>query len=151
MTGRQCTQVESGYFFIALDYFLYEAELAPIGQVGLFDCSCCCLNSFRLSIIVSCVCVCWQGWALDVREHQPGRPASWTGLGFARVSEGGSLEFHISNVPFSMEYDLLIRYESQVCVCVGNLFEFKAAVTKTRCLKQKLSHVDVQDILALVL
>lgn len=34
MTGRQCAQVESGYFFMALDYFLYEAELAKMGQVG---------------------------------------------------------------------------------------------------------------------
>lgn len=118
MTGRQCTQVESGYFFMALDYYLYEAELAPVGQVGVCYCSCWCLNSFRLSVLVSCVCVRRQGWSLDIREHQPGRPASWTGLGFARVSEGGTLEFHINNVPYSMEYDLLIRYESQVCACV---------------------------------
>lgn len=34
MTGRQCSQVESGYFFMALDYFLYEAELAEMGQVS---------------------------------------------------------------------------------------------------------------------
>uniref|UniRef100_A0A8C4NQ25 Laminin, beta 2 (laminin S) n=1 Tax=Dicentrarchus labrax TaxID=13489 RepID=A0A8C4NQ25_DICLA len=87
MTGRQCMQVESGYFFMALDHFLYEAELAKMGQVRP-----------------------------PTREHQPGRPATWTGIGFARVPEGGTLEFLISNVPYSMEYDLLIRYESQVCM-----------------------------------
>uniref|UniRef100_A0A673C8G0 Laminin subunit beta-2-like n=1 Tax=Sphaeramia orbicularis TaxID=375764 RepID=A0A673C8G0_9TELE len=86
MTSRQCTQVESGYFFMALDHLLYEAELAKMGQ----------------------------GCALEVREHQQGRPASWTGLGFARVPEGGTLEFLITNIPYSMEYDLLIRYESQM-------------------------------------
>uniref|UniRef100_A0A8C2XN41 Laminin, beta 2 (laminin S) n=1 Tax=Cyclopterus lumpus TaxID=8103 RepID=A0A8C2XN41_CYCLU len=83
MTGRQCTQVESRYFFMALDHFLYEAELAKMGQVS-------------------------------PPEHQPGRPATWTGIGFARAPEGGTLEFLISNVPYSMEYDLLIRYESQM-------------------------------------
>ncbi len=57
-----------------------------------------------------------QGCTLETREHQLGRPATWTGIGFARVPEGGTLEFLISNIPYSMEYDLLIRYESQVCV-----------------------------------
>uniref|UniRef100_A0A3P9JZ19 Laminin, beta 2 (laminin S) n=1 Tax=Oryzias latipes TaxID=8090 RepID=A0A3P9JZ19_ORYLA len=86
MTGRQCTQVESGYFFMALDHFLYEAEFAKMGQ----------------------------GCTLETREHQPGRHASWTDVGFARVPEGGTLEFTINNIPYSMEYDLLIRYESQM-------------------------------------
>ncbi|XP_077370920.1 laminin subunit beta-2 isoform X1 [Festucalex cinctus] len=86
MTGRQCTQVESGYFFMALDYLLYEAELAKMGQ----------------------------GCTLETREHQLDRPATWTGFGFSRVPEGGTLEFIISNIPYSMEYDLLIRYESQM-------------------------------------
>uniref|UniRef100_A0A3Q3G6X1 Laminin subunit beta-2 n=1 Tax=Labrus bergylta TaxID=56723 RepID=A0A3Q3G6X1_9LABR len=86
MTGRQCTQVESGYYFMALDHFLFEAELAKMGQVS------------------------------QLIEHQPGRPASWTGIGFARVPEGGTLEFTITDIPYSMEYDLLVRYESQVCM-----------------------------------
>lgn len=33
MVGRQCNQVETGYFFMALDYYIYEAELAKLGQV----------------------------------------------------------------------------------------------------------------------
>uniref|UniRef100_A0A672ITP8 Laminin, beta 2 (laminin S) n=1 Tax=Salarias fasciatus TaxID=181472 RepID=A0A672ITP8_SALFA len=86
MHGRQCTQVESGYFFMALDHFLYEAESAQLGQ----------------------------GCSVETREQVPGRPASWTGVGFSRVLEGGALEFLIGNVPYSMEYDLLLRYESQM-------------------------------------
>uniref|UniRef100_A0AAY4EAZ9 Laminin subunit beta 2 n=1 Tax=Denticeps clupeoides TaxID=299321 RepID=A0AAY4EAZ9_9TELE len=86
MTGRQCNQVESGYFFMALDYYLYEAELAKLGQ----------------------------GCTVEEREHQPGRPATWTGTGFALVPEGSGLEFSINNIPYSMEYDLMIRYELQV-------------------------------------
>uniref|UniRef100_A0A4W3JYV6 Laminin, beta 2 (laminin S) n=1 Tax=Callorhinchus milii TaxID=7868 RepID=A0A4W3JYV6_CALMI len=82
MVGRRCDQVESGYFFMALDHYTYEAELAQIG---------CRVH----------------------REHMAGRPATWTGSGFAKVLEGGMLEFLIHNIPYSMEYDLVIRYEPQ--------------------------------------
>jgi len=48
------------------------------------------------------------------REPPTDHPASWTGTGFARVLEGSWIEFHMSNVPFSTEYDVIIRYEPQV-------------------------------------
>uniref|UniRef100_A0AAR2J1Y6 Laminin, beta 2 (laminin S) n=1 Tax=Pygocentrus nattereri TaxID=42514 RepID=A0AAR2J1Y6_PYGNA len=87
MVGRQCNQVESGHFFMALDHYLYEAELAKLSQVKIIVC---------------------------VPILKSGRLASWTGTGFARVPEGGILEFFITNIPYSMEYDVLIRYEPQM-------------------------------------
>ncbi|TSM04853.1 Laminin subunit beta-2 [Bagarius yarrelli] len=86
MIGRQCNQVETGYFFMALDYYTYEAELAKLGQ----------------------------GCTLEEREWQSGQQVSWTGTGFVRVPEGSTLEFFINNIPYSMEYDVLIRYEPQM-------------------------------------
>lgn len=48
------------------------------------------------------------------REPPTDHPASWTGTGFARMLEGGYVEFHVSDVPFSTEYNVIIRYVPQV-------------------------------------
>ncbi|XP_055883837.1 laminin subunit beta-1-like [Biomphalaria glabrata] len=84
--GKECKEVDPGYFFAHLDYYLLEAEH---GQ-----------GSGNAKVVV--------------RQPSPNYNF-WTGEGQMSVMEGDSIEFTTSNLnlPFSTYYDIIIRYDSR--------------------------------------
>uniref|UniRef100_A0A8B9F2S8 Laminin subunit beta 4 n=1 Tax=Amazona collaria TaxID=241587 RepID=A0A8B9F2S8_9PSIT len=99
IVSRQCNEPAPGYFFLPLDYYIYEAEHAkPLS------------GSAPLGVMQF-----GQDSAVVVVFRQPsaGRSVTWTGPGFARVPSGAGLRFAINNIPFAMDFDITIRYEPE--------------------------------------
>lgn len=55
------------------------------------------------------------------RQKTADQPVTWTGLGLVRVLEGVGLRFTVDNLPSSMDYQLVIRYEPEVRKTVSDL------------------------------
>lgn len=134
VVGRQCDRVEPGFYRINLDHYTYESEDARLHKVRDEGVP----GGYMSAAGGSLQGPQGAGTTLPYGPDRPGsfgvpphnpplhqgsvverepptdRPASWTGTGFAHMVEGGWLEFHVSDVPFSMEYDVIIRYEPQV-------------------------------------
>lgn len=59
-----------------------------------------------------------QRTEIVARERLPDKPVTWTGAGFVKGHESARLEFTVSDVPYSTEYNVVIRYEPTVgCTC----------------------------------
>jgi len=84
--GRRCDRVTSGFFLPGLDYYVYEAEDSDYS--GSTD------------------------EAKDKRVYRP--PVSWTGDGFLMVQEDNSITFYVRDLPMSMNYNLVLRYQTNM-------------------------------------
>ncbi|XP_046869736.1 LOW QUALITY PROTEIN: laminin subunit beta-2 [Hypomesus transpacificus] len=140
LIGRQCTEVQSGYFCSSLDFYTYEAETAsghspddpdlpgkarPQAEV---DCVEHLNNQLRRHRRHRHNATAHQERAAlrrirqlqqtpDVRvvhrERTLSPLVSWTGPGFARVKDGAGLVFTLDNIPYAMDYHIMIRYEPE--------------------------------------
>ena len=48
------------------------------------------------------------------REPKAGDVVKWTGDGFTEVKDKATLEYAVTNVPYTGEYNILVRYEPKV-------------------------------------
>ncbi len=84
IVGRKCDTVKDGYYSGALDFLLFEGELAH-GSVN-------------------------PPTQVIKREPNPGGN-TWTGFGFMKDFEGSTLTFDIPAIFRNLNYTLVVRYE----------------------------------------
>lgn len=86
ITGRRCDQVQTGNFFPLPDHLKYESEEAKV------------IGGETNGKVVQ-------------REPKAGDVVTWTGDGFTEVKDKATLEYAVTNVPYTGEYNILVRYE----------------------------------------
>ena len=74
------------------------------------------INSSCFHLYFITIFLCFQNTRVVIREASAGRERTWTGPGFMRVSEGDSLRFNVDDIPMSMDYDIVVRYEGGVSI-----------------------------------
>uniref|UniRef100_A0A674IU84 Laminin subunit beta 1 n=1 Tax=Terrapene triunguis TaxID=2587831 RepID=A0A674IU84_9SAUR len=105
-TGKHCEQCLPEHWGLSND--MDGCRPCDCYQGGLHSCN---------HSLTELHCICSrsaQGVSIVERQYSQDRTPSWTGVGFVRVPEGAYLEFYIDNIPYSMEYDVVIRYEPQL-------------------------------------
>uniref|UniRef100_A0A8C3AJ83 Uncharacterized protein n=1 Tax=Cyclopterus lumpus TaxID=8103 RepID=A0A8C3AJ83_CYCLU len=179
MVGRQCSDPAPRYFLPPLDYFLYEAELAaplqrrssstplpPSPEQG-YDFK---FTNGRVVLVrrTRHLARRWRrGQVLLIsfctlivpRQRKTDQSITWTGLGLVRVLEGAGLRFTVDNLPSPMDYQLVIRYESEytraVCEYTTNIYrthKYTTRIYRTHryttefCLNTRHTHTSTQHI-----
>ncbi|GAB1608593.1 laminin subunit beta-1-like [Argonauta hians] len=80
--GRKCDRPVPLYFSPSLDILRFEAEFSHgLGNAHVV-----------------------------IKEIDPDKPISFTGSGFMKVLEGDTIDFTVTNLTASMDYDIVIRY-----------------------------------------
>lgn len=63
---------------------------------------------------------------MEKRESTDLLDRPFTGVGFARVHQGDTLVFIVSNLTVSMDYNIVIRYEAAVSLAYSHTKDSKA-------------------------
>ncbi|XP_058046208.1 laminin subunit beta-4 isoform X2 [Ahaetulla prasina] len=143
IVGRQCSEPALGYFFLPLDYYIYEAEdstplLGPLPLVQPTSMPRCDVyykqQGYDFTIENGKIVLkkmkkrgnrkltagqklvpFSRNPALNIviKEIVPGKPVMWSGLGFVRVQSKAGLRFLINNIPFLMDFNIIVRYEPE--------------------------------------
>nr|XP_033815617.1 laminin subunit beta-4 isoform X2 [Geotrypetes seraphini] len=171
--GRQCNEPAFGYFFVPLDYYIYEAESAlPLpGSASYVQPTTLpkCDTYFRQQginfqyengkiILNKMTSGNIEGRTqkqdsipyvkMVFREPYPNKPITWTGPGFARILNGAGLRFTINNIPYPMDFLITVRYEPQSSEDWNATVEIKLSdPSKSEHCRNKIPKTEAQSLI----